>query len=120
MRQISQLPGLLYLHQISDGVVWAAYMIIAVMLWKLYRSWRQGRLHAIPIERNAKLLVIEFSTLLVCGGFSHLHAVLAFWYPACRGNCSFLTSAIMAGTSAITVLTLSVVMGMALRPKAVQ
>jgi hypothetical protein len=111
-------PGLLALHQVSDAVVWVSYMLIAIMLWKFYRSWRQGRLDPVAIERNTKLLMIEFTGFTCFCGISHLHQVIVFWYPAYRWF--GIWSALTAFISAMTVGTLSIVLGMALRPKAVR
>lgn len=110
-------PGMLLLHQSSDGVIWAANMILAVMVWKLYRAWRQGRLDTECVARNAKMLMLALVMFMIFDGVSHLHQVIVFWYPVYRWF--GLWSALTAIVSIFRVGALSLVLGLALRPKAV-
>lgn len=63
-----------WLHIISDGMIWAAYMAIPVLIWWFIRK------RPTPIPHVAWL----FIAFIACCGIGHLIESIIFWYPIYR------------------------------------
>ncbi len=89
-------PRLLWLHVVSDTVIWIAYSAIAVMLGMLVR----GSKRLIRFET----VFILFGTFITACGFTHLLDVVVLWKPLywLQGDLKLLT----AGVSLITAVSL--------------
>lgn len=107
-------PALLALHQFSDLIICVSYMIIPFLLWRLYALWKQQRLDTCCAGRYIPLLCGQTAAFIFCCGITHLHQVVVFYYPFYRwiGVWSALTALI----SASVVASLSMVMGLCIRP----
>ncbi len=88
-------PGLLWLHNGSDLLIWLAYLAIPVAL--IYFVRRRGDL-------PAKHLFVLFGLFIIFCGFTHLMDVIMFYRPVYR--LSGVVKLATAGVSWVTVIAL--------------
>lgn len=95
---------LLTIHMTSDFLIWASYVMIAMLLFRSVKLWQQNRIDVEPARHLAPMLGIVFGAfILLCGG-THLNQVIVFYHPWYRFI--GIWSAITAMVSLSAVLTL--------------
>lgn len=106
---------LLILNMGSDLVIWASYLLIAMILFRVVRLWQQNRINVEPARHMSPVLGLVFAAfILLCGG-THLNQVVVFFWPYYRFIGSF--SAITACVSLLAVMTLWQAMVLSTLPK---
>ena len=88
-------PQLIALHAIADAVIALAYLVIPAAIWTFLSRRRD-------LPRDARLLAVLFTALLVCGALAHLAGVLTLFRPA-YGLAGVL-KALTAGTALATAI----------------
>lgn len=96
-------PGLLWLHAVSDALIWGAYLTIPVILVYFIRKRRD-----MPFPR----IFFLFGAFIVACGTTHLMEVWTIWQP--NYWMSGLIKALTAAVSWVTVVQLIPVVPQAL------
>lgn len=93
--------GLVWLHVVSDSVIFLAYLWIPLTMFLAFR--KHGSKLVVPPA--AWLLISLYITFIAACGFTHLFDVIMFWNPVYRIN--GLVRALTAVVSFLTAATLS-------------
>lgn len=90
-------PGLIWLHNASDFLIWAAYLAIPIILVRFV--WR--RQHELPFHQVFWL----FGMFIVACGTTHLMEVVMFYWPVYRvaGLIKFVTAVVSWATIAALI-----------------
>jgi hypothetical protein len=95
-------PDILWLHIVSDAIVFIAYMMIPIIILMLLRKRT-----TLPY----KWIVLMFGLFITLCGFTHLLAIITIWIPI-----YFLEGVIKAITAAVSIATALLIIPLA--PKA--
>lgn len=93
--------GLIWLHVVSDSVIFLAYLWIPLTMLVAFRG--QGKKLVIP--RATWLLISLYITFIAACGFTHFFDALMFWAPVYRAN--GVVRALTAVVSLLTAVSLS-------------
>ncbi|MBC7809197.1 MAG: ATP-binding protein [Akkermansiaceae bacterium] len=88
--------GLIWLHVVSDSVIFLAYLWIPLTMFVAFR--RQGNKLVLP--RATWLLISLYIAFIAACGFTHFFDALMFWNPVYRAN-----GVIRALTAVISIWT---------------
>jgi anti-sigma regulatory factor (Ser/Thr protein kinase) len=88
--------SLIWLHVISDSLIFLAYLWIPVTMFAAFRS--QGNKLVLP--RATWLLISLYITFIAACGFTHFFDALMFWNPVYRIN-----GVVRAVTALVSILT---------------
>lgn len=89
-------PEILWLHVVSDVIIFLAYMMIPVVMFLVFR-----RRPSIPY----KWILLMFALFITFCGFTHLVAIITIWRPyyGFEGIVKAITAAVSLATALLVI-----------------